>query len=374
MIDPDGMEPRGGEWLLDQALRKGHAALVWMTGSEENARATVVGVAELHPVVGLASGIDSAETTAGVGTAVALEALGPLADAAKWGSRLIRGGDDVAAGMGRVCSFHGDTLVLTAEGMKAISSIELSDLVWSRDPATGQMGWKRVLAQYSNPYEETVHVTIRDVEAGVEQVIISNRIHPFFVQRGETSGEQSISQQVQPSSEGHVYRGPIANGFWIDAADLQPGDRLLNADQSWSVVVGVDIKVADLVAFNLGVADYNTFFVSGNNFADAVWVHNNNCIPSVSRVINSNMAHAANDRFARAGFASPREAREALQDLGSSMRRDGLPEGSVMHQFQDDRVFVPVGDGFALYSFNDRGRFTLQTLVTKDMPFQRVIE
>jgi RHS repeat-associated protein len=359
MIDPDGMEPRGGEWLLDQALRKGHAALVWMTGSEENARATVVGVAELHPVVGLASGIDSAETPAGVGTAVALETLGPLADAAKWGSRLVRGGDDVAAGMGRVCSFHGDTLVLTAQGMKAISGIELGDLVWSRNPATGQMGWKRVLAQYSNPYEETVYVSIRDAETGVEQVIISNRIHPFFVQRGATQGAMSISQSLRPSSEGHVYRGPIVGGAWVDAADLQSGDRLLNADGSWAVVSGVEVKEEVLTAYNLTVDSFSTFFVAGHADAESVWIHNEcprarataqqilQADRSGTALVKSDAGHRA------ASFASEDQlaagtvfdivggdgvSRTLLQAPGNSNGRDGIFEflldadGTVSHQ------------------------------------------
>ena len=76
------------------------------------------------------------------------------------------------------------------------------------------------------------------------------------------------------SSEGHVYTGPIPNGFWIDAADLQPGFRLLGSDQGWSEVVGVEAVNAPLQAFNLTVGDYSTYFVSGSADANSVWVHN----------------------------------------------------------------------------------------------------
>ena len=106
---------------------------------------------------------------------------------------LVQRGDDVLGNGAdlarRTCSFHGDTLVLTNTGLKPISNVDEGDLVWSRDATTGGMAWKPVLAQYVNIYDETVHVTVRDVDTGVEQVIISNRIHPFFVQIPAEQGE-----------------------------------------------------------------------------------------------------------------------------------------------------------------------------------------
>ncbi len=201
----------------------------------------------------------------------------------------------VGKGIGRAfrgtCSFHGDTLVLTADGMMPISQIVPGMLVWSRDPATGEMGLKPVLAQYSNPYEETVYVSIRDAENGEEQVIISNRIHLFFVQREAVDGPTSISQSVQPSSEGHVYRGPIPKGFWIDAADLQPGDRLLNDDQSWAVVVDVEVREQRLEAYNLTIEQFETYFVGATLDVDAVWVHNN-CAQRIADIQGANRPNA----------------------------------------------------------------------------------
>ena len=252
---------------------------------------------------------------------------------------LIRRGDDALdSGIDiarRTCSFHGDTLVQTAEGLVPISQIVPGTLVWSRDPATGQMGWKRVLAQYSNPYDETVYVTIRDAETGMQQVIISNRIHPFFVQRGMMSGAQSISQQVQPSSEGHVYRGPIPNGFWIDAADLQAGDRLLNADQSWAVVVGVQNSTEALTAFNLTVEDFSTYFVASTETAHTVWVHNNCQFDSIFNV--NRLPQARQDAV-----------NDTLSNINSGQRPSWLPSnrrnkwGSEFHNSRGD---LPTRDG-----------------------------
>ena len=149
-------------------------------------------------------------------------------------------------------------------------------LVWSRNAHTGDMGWKPVLAQYSNPYEYTVSVEIRDLETGSTQRIVSNRIHPYFVQTNE---------RVAKSSEGHDYQGKLANGHWVDAANLKAGYRLLNADESWSEVVSVEIEHKALKAYNLTVADYHTYFVSGDEGVAPVWVHNN-CFDKVDFNIN----------------------------------------------------------------------------------------
>jgi hypothetical protein len=164
-----------------------------------------------------------------------------------------------------VCSFHTDTLVLTDGGLLPISDVNTNMSVWSRDPANGDMAWQSVQAQYSNPYDETVSVTMRDVETGVEQTIVSNRIHPYFVQ---------TTRAVANSSEGHVYTGPLENGHWVDAAQLQAGDRLLNDDGTWAEVVSVEIEAEPLTAFNLTVAEFHTYFVAANENAAPVWVHN----------------------------------------------------------------------------------------------------
>jgi hypothetical protein len=174
-------------------------------------------------------------------------------------------GNNGGAGNGGVCSFHADTLVLTDGGLFPISDVTTRMSVWSRNPANGEMAWQPVQAQYSNPYDETVFVTMRDVETGAEQTIVSNRIHPYFVQ---------TAREVAHSSEGHVYEGPLENGHWVDAADLQAGDRLLNDDGTWAEVVGVEIEAEPLTAFNLTVAEFHTYFVAANENASPVWVHN----------------------------------------------------------------------------------------------------
>ena len=99
-------------------------------------------------------------------------------------------------------------------------------MVLSRNELTGATGYKPVTAQYSNPYEETVYVRVRDGVSGVEQEIVSNRIHPFFV---AVSGGRMLPR----SSEGHDYKGEIEGGAWVDA-------------DSASVVAGRNLTVETL--------------------------------------------------------------------------------------------------------------------------------
>ncbi|MHA3915188.1 polymorphic toxin-type HINT domain-containing protein [Halovulum sp. GXIMD14793] len=175
------------------------------------------------------------------------------------------------------CSFHGSTLVLTKDGYQAITGIEAVDtMVWAKDELTGQMGWKTVTTIMQNAYDHAVYITIRDVETGDEQTLIANKIHPFFVQTAPASGPQEAA--ATQSSEGHVYKGPIPNGAWIDSGDLKPGHRLLNPDNTWAEVVSVEMRDEALTAYNLSVDGFHTYFVAGDEDADAVWVHNSDCL------------------------------------------------------------------------------------------------
>ncbi len=106
---------------------------------------------------------------------------------------------------------------------------------------------------------------MRDVETGVEQTITTTLTHPFFVQ---------TTRQVARASEGHVYAGPLADGYWIDAADLRAGDRLLNDDSSRAEVVSSRTLAQPLRAYNLTIKDFHTYFVAANKDAAPVWVHN----------------------------------------------------------------------------------------------------
>lgn len=178
-----------------------------------------------------------------------------------------------------VCSFHGDTLVQTNLGFTPIRELRVSKhKVWSRNPANGEMSYKALVAQYSNPYKETVSVRIRDVKTGAEQTIVSNRIHPYFTKRPEHMLPLKLV-----ASNGHDYQGPIKGGEWVNAEHLKKGFQLLNGNEGWSEVISVTIEKKPLKAYNLTVADFHTYFVKGaaNDNVQPVWVHND-CFTSLN--------------------------------------------------------------------------------------------
>ena len=81
---------------------------------------------------------------------------------------------------------------------------------------------------------------------GQAQTIVSNRVHPFYVE-----------------------------GYWKSADELIPGDRLTGTDGSLLQVQGIRITEEPLKAYNLSVDDYHTYFIKApNSTSEGVWVHN----------------------------------------------------------------------------------------------------
>lgn len=141
----------------------------------------------------------------------------------------------------RACSFAGETLVKTENGYLQIQDIKAGEhRVWARDELTGSMDWQDVLAQYSNRYNETVHVTAVDY-TGREQTITSSRIHPYFA-RVATSAYRVASDDTEISSEGRVYWGDIENGAWVDTQHLKAGDELLTSENRWQKVESAQVQ------------------------------------------------------------------------------------------------------------------------------------
>ena len=136
-------------------------------------------------------------------------------------------------------------MVKTADGYKAIARIQVGDRVFAKDEASGETEYKPVTARYGNPYQETVYIEVSD-GLGKIQTLISNRIHPFY-----------------------------SDGKWIKAEDLKAGSRLFAENGAEPTVQSVTVKPEPLQAYNLTVADWHTYFVTGDKAEmEGVWVHN----------------------------------------------------------------------------------------------------
>ena len=138
-------------------------------------------------------------------------------------------------------------MVKTADGYKAIARIRVGDRVFAKNEVSGETGYKPVTARYGNPYQdqETVYIEVSD-GLGKIQTLVSNRIHPFY-----------------------------SDGKWIKAEDLKAGSRLFAENGAEQTVQSVTVKPEPLQAYNLTVADWHTYFVTGDKAEmEGVWVHN----------------------------------------------------------------------------------------------------
>ena len=137
--------------------------------------------------------------------------------------------------------------------------------VWARDEVSGETDWKNVLAHYANHYDETLTLTVFDPDSGEEQVITSNRIHPFFA-RPAADLMPVLSVRYDPNEN--------ENGEWIEAQDLTKGQRLYSEDGTWDIVSDLKIETIPLKAFNLTVDDFHTYFIAQSDNDTPLWVHN----------------------------------------------------------------------------------------------------
>ena len=204
-----------------------------VAGFEKNTREAVDRWIQENP--------NAAETVEAAFNVAAAAKAAKLAKAAKPGKAAVSG--DFSKSY--TCSFHGSTLVKTADGYKAIARIRVGDRVFAKDEASGEMGYKPVTARYGNPYQETVYIEVSD-GLGKIQTLVSNRIHPFY-----------------------------SGGKWIKAEDLKAGSRLFAENGAEQTVQSVTVKPEPLQAYNLTVADWHTYFVKGDKAeTEGVWVHN----------------------------------------------------------------------------------------------------
>ena len=204
-----------------------------VAGFEKNTREAVDRWIQENP--------NAAETVEAAFNVAAAAKAAKLAKAAKPGKAAVSG--DFSKSY--TCSFHGSTLVKTADGYKAIARIRIGDRVFAKDEASGETGYKPVTARYGNPYQETVYIEVSD-GLGKIQTLVSNRIHPFY-----------------------------SDGKWIKAEDLKAGSRLFAENGAEPTVQSVTVKPEPLQAYNLTVADWHTYFVKGDKAeTEGVWVHN----------------------------------------------------------------------------------------------------
>ena len=260
-----------------------------VAGFEKNTREAVDRWIQENP--------NAAETVEAAFNVAAAAKAAKLAKAAKPGKASVSG--DFSKSY--TCSFHGSTLVKTADGYKAIARIRVGDRVFAKDEASGETGYKPVTAQYGNPYQETVYIEVSD-GLGKIQTLVSNRIHPFY-----------------------------SDGKWIKAEDLKAGSRLFAENGAEQTVQSVTVKQESLQAYNLTVADWHTYFVKGDKAeTEGVWVHNECPYGKGNQRYKDASYHGKNDNSVKSRAPTNGQAAldNSVQVKSTSPRRVGVDKAN----------------------------------------------
>jgi RHS repeat-associated protein len=253
------------------------------------------------------------------------------------GDELAEGGarwwDELFEGTRAACSFFGDTPVLMADGTtEPIADVDLGDMVMAFDPETGEGGPREVTHLW-------VHAdSMLELDLGGGSVTTTED-HPFW----------NATDQA-----------------WEQAQQLDAGDRVLTADGELVEVGGLDWSTTFTgTAYNFTVDDIHTYFIAAGDHE--ILVHNT-CLPGPgdipTKVVNTNMPHAAGQAVGRAGFETASDARTALRELSESIRLNGFPAGTIADT-RPGRVLVPFGSGgYAVYQVQSNGNAVLKTVLT----------
>ncbi|MCR5607527.1 MAG: hypothetical protein K6G26_00505 [Lachnospiraceae bacterium] len=172
--------------------------------------------------------------------------------------------------------FTAGTKVSTVDGQKNIEDIKKGDYVLSKNPITGEVGYKKVLKTFVSSKEELIHVKVG------ETFIETTEGHPFWV---------------------------VGYGFKY-SHEIKVGDHVITAEGIEAEVTFVEtVDVEPTKTYNFEVEDWHTYFVSDAK----IWVHNSSgpCDGAVKEAAeklgkSKNYIQDANQKWHRANgqFAS----------------------------------------------------------------------
>ncbi|MGL6196934.1 MAG: polymorphic toxin-type HINT domain-containing protein, partial [Thermoguttaceae bacterium] len=183
-------------------------------------------------------------------------------------------GTQVVVGMGY--DENGNVLYDT----KNIEDIQVGDLVYCYDTATGSYEYKAVTDTFARVADHINYLTIED-ESGNIQTIETTDGHPFWVVTDEPDLERAARSVVDENGDilYHENIAPGLNGFWVEAKDLREGDVFLGSDGKLSTLTGTTRVEQDggIAVFNFTVEGNSNYFVLEKDFElgqTCVLVHN----------------------------------------------------------------------------------------------------
>jgi hypothetical protein len=154
----------------------------------------------------------------------------------------------------------------------------------------------------------------------------------------------------------------ISYGFASCAENSDACDEYLNGEMTEAQRGGY--IVFEIVTGVVGAT--KTVSVQGAKRIDSFLIDEAGSLPGVAKGVNSNIGHAADRAVERGVFESTEIAREKLDELSSSLKSKGWPEGTIKDPDYNDRYLVPVGNnGYASYQLGKNGTAKLKTTLIR---------
>ncbi|QOI37366.1 TIGR04388 family protein [Leptospira interrogans] len=174
--------------------------------------------------------------------------------------------------------FVAGTSVHTKEGLKAIESLQVGDIVQSWNEKTGQLENKRVTELFVHEVPQLFYL-----ELDGEEVFQTTWNHPFrrrnktsqegipsFTQSGIARNFKTHGHILQPSGRVVSLAGSSSASLsddseWVKVEDLKLRDQVLTSDGSWARVTGIfHYDVDPTKVYNFEVEDNHTYIVGEN--------------------------------------------------------------------------------------------------------------
>ena len=139
-----------------------------------------------------------------------------------------------------------------------IEDVKVGDLVYSYNTLTGEVEQREVTQTLAKTSDHINRLTIVD-EFGVEQVIETTDVHPFWV----VTDDPDLSRAARSFADGfyHENVAPGLSGFWVEAKDLRIGDVFLGANGELSTLVATERLSDKTSVFNITVTGNHNYFI-----------------------------------------------------------------------------------------------------------------
>ena len=200
---------------------------------------------------------------------------------------------------GRWLCFTAGTSVAMADGSKKpIEKIEVGDLVFSRDEATGETQAKRVLQTFEHQVSETLVLHFR---GGATVETTPN--HPFYVD---------------------------GKGF-VPACQLGIGNSIITRAGPSAVLDSIEYRYKVVTVYNFEVEGFHTYFVG----QDALWVHNH-CTPLANWVSTQTKDTGNNATLLRKSLKGIIQAGEEAHHIVARTHRRADRARKLLDKFQID--------------------------------------